>query len=100
MNKAVGKHLTPREDLRRKKQKSLPLISHLSRELSLHTDHREMRNPVYQTSFCEFILLLLNRCLLSMYYVLGIAHTTGDRATNHTNKKASSHEPHILLRVK
>lgn len=29
MNQAVGKHLTPREKLGRRKQKSFPLIPHL-----------------------------------------------------------------------
>lgn len=72
MNKAVGKYRTPREGLRRKKQKSIPLISWLSRELSLHTGHREMRNPVYQMSFSEFIHSLLNKCYwtYTMYWAL------------------------------
>lgn len=87
MKKAVEKHLTPREELGRKKQKSFPLISHLSCEPSLCPDYREMRSPAYQTSFWQFNLSFLNKCSSSTCYVLGTAHGTGDRAISHTNKK-------------
>lgn len=100
MNKAVEKHLSPREERGRKKQKSFPLISHLSYEPSLCTDHREMRNPAHQTSFWQFNLSFLNKCSSSTCYVLGTAHSTGDRAISHTNKNASPHEAHTLVRVK